>query len=382
MKLFCIVCLAIVCLAVVTTAANATDRYVYVNNQNQPNTITAFQVKAGGRLAQLAGSPFQTGGIGAEGPIESMAIVQFGTASYLYAANGGDGTVSAFTIDKRTGNIAPIAGSPFATDGSSGTYDMAASPDRQFLFVSNEATTDIHAFSIAKTTGALSEISGSPFAVGANITSLYVTANNQFLLAAANSINAVEVFSIASSGAITQVSGSPFPGSGSVMAVQSNCANDLAFDVNNDSNYVDAYSLSSSGSLTPVPGSPFWNGASGDGPNSFDLVLSPNDDFLFTTDSFTQDITSFSIAGNGALSAVTGSPFFTTNWEGGTAITGNGDYLYSVQFVSGKVDGQKVNADGTLTAVPGTPFGPGNQNSLNGEVNSVITYPAPRCRGK
>ena len=128
-----------------------------------------------------------------------------------------------------------------------------------------------------------------------------------------------------------------------------------------------------------MPGSPFWTGASGTGPNSFDLVLSPDNNFLFTTDSFTQDITSFSIAENGELLPVTGSPFYTTSWEGGTAITGNGDYLYLVQFGSGKVDGQKVNPDGTLTPVPGTPFGPGNQNSLNGEVNSVITYPPPRC---
>jgi 6-phosphogluconolactonase (cycloisomerase 2 family) len=376
MKFFCLVCLAMV-----TTLASAADRYVYVNNQNQPNTITAFQVNANGSLTQLDGSPFITGGVGAEGPIESMAIVRFGPASYLYAANGGDGTISVFTIDRTTGNIQPIAGSPFATDGSSGTYDIAASPDRKFLFVSNEATTDIHVLAIAKTTGALSEISGSPFAVSANITSLYVTANNQFLLAAANSINAVEVFSIAASGAITQVSGSPFPGSGSVMAVQSNCANDMAFDVNNDSNYVDAYSLSSSGTLTPVPGSPFWNGVSGTGPNSFDLVLSPDDDFLFTTDSFTQDVTSFSVSPAGALSPVTGSPFYTSSWEGGTTITRNGDFVYSVQFASGKVDGRKVNHDGSLTAVRGTPFGPGNQNSLNGEVNSVISYPPPRCRG-
>jgi 6-phosphogluconolactonase len=162
-----------------------------------------------------------------------MAIVESPSASYLYAANGGDGTVSVFTIDTRTGNIHPIAGSPFSAGASSGTYDMAVSPDRNFLFVSNEATSDIHVFSIEQQTGALTEISGSPFSVGANITSLYVTANSQFLLAAANSINAVEVFGIAASGTIAQVSGSPFAGSGSVMAVQSNCANDLAFDVNN-----------------------------------------------------------------------------------------------------------------------------------------------------
>jgi hypothetical protein len=50
MKLLCILCLVFV-----TTVAMATDRFVYVNNQNQPNTITAFQVKAQGVLKQLDG---------------------------------------------------------------------------------------------------------------------------------------------------------------------------------------------------------------------------------------------------------------------------------------------------------------------------------------
>ncbi len=371
--------LGLACFLVLAVAAGAENRFVYVNNQNQPNTITAFQVGPNGALTQLPQSPIETGGVGAEGPIESMAIVGFGPARYLYAANGGDGTVSAFTIDTTTGNLQPITGSPFAAGGSSGTYDMAASPDFRFLFVSNEATTEIHVFAIAKATGALSEISGSPFEANANITSLYVTANSQYLLVAANSINAIEVYSIASSGAITQIQGSPFAGSGSVQAVQSNCANNQVFAVNNNSTMVDAYTLGPDGTLTPVPGSPFLNGAGGNGPNSFDLVLSPDGKFLFTSDSFSNDITSFAVGGNGSLSQVTGSPFDTFGWEGGTAISRYGNYVYSVQFASGQVDGRAIGPDGELSAIPGTPFGPGDQNSMNGEVNSVITYPPPWC---
>jgi 6-phosphogluconolactonase len=367
------------CLLVLAVAASAENRYVYVNNQNQPNTITAFQVGTNGALTQLPGSPMETGGVGAEGPTESMAIVGFGSARYLYAANGADGTVSGFSIDTSSGNLTPIAGSPFPAGGSLGTYDMAASPNFRFLFVSNEATTEIHVLAIDSNKGALSEISGSPFQANANITSLYVTANSQFLLVAANSINAIEVYSIASSGAITQVQGSPFAGSGSVTAVQSNCANNRVFAVSNNSNLVDAFSMASDGTLTPAPGSPFANGAGGIGPNSFDLALSPDGKFLFTTDSFSTDITSFAVAEDGGLTQVSGSPFATSNWEGGTAISRYGNYVYSVQFISGQVDVRQVNAEGQLNEVPGTPFGPGNQNSMNGEVNSVIAYPPEWC---
>jgi 6-phosphogluconolactonase (cycloisomerase 2 family) len=372
----------VLCLLLFTVAANAGNRFVYVNNQNSPNTISAFQVNHDGSLVQLVDSPFRTGGAGAEGPTESMAIVKRGETHYLYAANGQDGTISAFMIDTATGNLQLIAGSPFLVGDSSGTYDMAASPNHEFLFVSNEVTTVIHVFAISKVNGSLSEIAGSPFPASANITGFYVTANSRFLLVAANSINAVEIFSIAKTGEIAEIQSSPFPGSGSVTAVQANCASDRVFAVSNSSNYVDTYTMAAGGELTPVPGSPFWNGAGGTGPNSFDLVLAPKDGYLFTTDSFSNDITSFAVVPDGSLSQITGSPFATSSWEGGMTVTRDGRFVYSVQFVSGQVDGRKVSRDGSLSAVPGTPFGPGNQNSLNGEVNSVIAFPPPVCSAR
>jgi 6-phosphogluconolactonase len=355
------------------------QRFVYVNNQNQPNTITAFQINSNGSLTQLAGSPFLTGGTGAQGPTESMAIVDTGSVKYLYAANGQDPSISVFTIDPRAGNIVPIAGSPFLLNDSAGGYNIAASLNRKFLFVTNEADTTIHAYALNADTGAITEIAGSPFQADANIAGIWVTANNKFLLAAGNSDNAIGVFAIAKSGALTPVPGSPFAANGNVTAVQSNCASNQVFAVENSTQNVDSYAMSATGTLTPVLGSPFSNGASGTGPNSFALVLSPNNQFLFTTDSFSTDITSFAVARNGALTQVAGSPFYTASWVGGAAITNKGDFLYAVDFASGDVVGEAVSADGTLTTVPGGEFGSGNQNSPGGEVNAVITYPAPAC---
>lgn len=376
--------LCVACLLVLTVGASAQNRFVYVNNQNSPNTITAFQINSNGSLTQLAASPFLIGGSGysqpnSSGPFESEAVVETRNATYLYAANGADGTVSAFTIDPATGNLQPIAGSPFSMGDSQGTYDLTASPDQRFLFVANQASTVIHVLAISPETGSLSNVAGSPFEASANISGLKVTANDRYLIAAGNSIDAVEVFSIAGSGALTEVPGSPFPASGSVVSVESNCASNRVFGVSNSTNVIDAYSMAPNGRLTPVPGSPFPNGATGSGTNSFDLVLSPDNRFLFTTDSFSADLSSLAVTRNGALVQVPGSPFATGNWEGGTAVTKAGDFLYSVQFASGKVDGRSISPNGTLADVPGTPFGPGNQNSLNGIVDSVITYPAPEC---
>jgi 6-phosphogluconolactonase len=368
--------LSTVCLFILTTYACAQNRYVYLNNQSQPNAVTAFQIHPDGSLTQLADSPFDTGGQGQSGPIESMAIVRTAARPVLYAANGGDPSVSAMTIDPGSGNLTPIDGSPFPVNDTAGTYDMAASPDGRFLFVTNEAVTTIHVFAISHTSGGLTEVTGSPFSAGTNISGLWATANGKFLLAADSTINDVQVFAIAASGALSQVQGSPFPANASVSDVRSNCASNLVFTADGGSNLVDAYAMSAAGALAPVPGSPFSNGATGNGPNSFDLAISPTGRFLFTTDSFSNDITSFAIARDGALAQVPGSPFDTGGWVGGTAITARGDYLYSVGFSDGSVTADAIGADGALTLVGSYS---GGLISPNGEANSVISYPAPAC---
>jgi len=369
--------LCVTCLLLITLGANAQKRFVYLNNQNQPNNISGWLINADGSLTTLAGSPFNTGGQGSQGPIESMAIAHTEDGDVLYAANGGDPSVSILHINSGTGNLTPVAGSPFLLNDSAGTYDMAVSPNHRFLFVTNAGGTVIHALAIASENGALREVAGSPFAAGDEMSGLWVTANGKFLLGAGQTRNAVAVFAISSTGAITPVAGSPFPASGTVSDVRSNCGNRV-YAASNSSNLVDGYALAANGSLTPLPGSPYVNGASGSGPNSFDLAIEPNGGFVFTTDSFSTDITSFAVGANGSLSQATGSPYATGGWLGGTTVTRRGDFLYSVGFADGAIVAEAIHPDGTLSPVPGSPFS-GGVISFDGEPNSVITYPALAC---
>ena len=369
--------LCLTCLLLLTLGANAQKRFVYLNNQDQPNNITGWLINnSTGSLTPLAGSPFNTGGQGASGPIESMAIAHTENGDVLYAANGGDPSVSILRINPGTGNLMPIGASPFLLNDSIGTFDMAISPNHHLLFATNDSGTVIHVLAVSQENGALKEVAGSPFPAGDNMSGLWVTANGKFLLASGQTHNAVSVFAIASTGAISPVPGSPFAANASVSDVRSNCANDRVFTADNGSAYIDAYSLAPNGALTPVPGSPFYNGATGTGPNSFDLAIAPNGRFVFTTDSFSTDITSFAVAADGALSQAPGSPYSTGGWLGGTAITNRGDYLYSVSFADGSVNGEAIHPDGSLTLVGSFSSG---QISPNGEPNSVIAYPAMTC---
>jgi 6-phosphogluconolactonase len=358
------------------TLASAQNQFVYTNNQSQPNTITGFLVNSDGSLTQITGSPFATGGNGQNGFDQALAITTFPGKNYLYAANGGDGTISAFRIDPATGNLSHAPGSPFATNNQSANYSLAITPDNRFLFVASDGSPLIHVFAISPQTGGLREVSGGPFNLNSSFIGLKVSANGQFLFAGVINMQAVAVFQISQSGSLSAVPASPFAASGFVGAITTNCAGNFVFAATSG---VDVYSLGANGSLTPVPGSPFPNGSNN---GSFDLVLSPSNQFLFVSESSlfngSAAVSAFKVSAHGRLSLVKGSPFPVTDVNSGIAITSKGDFLYTVLFIASEVDGRRVETDGTLTPVPGTPFATGG-HSVAGLVESVVTFPAPSC---
>ncbi|MGA8430048.1 MAG: beta-propeller fold lactonase family protein [Candidatus Sulfotelmatobacter sp.] len=353
-----------------------TDDNVNVgNDQSSVNTVSAFSVAANGSLSLIAGSPFTTGGSGGGNNIdpEEIAIATLPGTSYLYAANDGSGTIAAFRINAVTGYLMRVNGSPFMADGApGGDYSLAVSPNGKFLFATEENVTVIHVYSINPTTGALTEISSSPFQTGVSNQGLNVTANGKFLIVGEGAATAVAVYSIGSNGTLTPVSGSPFAASAAPLNIQSNCAGNLAF-VADTTPLIDVYSIGSNGALTPVPGEPFSNGTQD---TNGGLALSPNNDFLFVSDTFTNDLSSLAVASDGTLSQGSGSPFSTSNWTGGMAVTKSGKFLYTSLFTVAEVDARAIDEKGKLAPVPGTPFSTGQSQT---GVPTVITFPPPAC---
>jgi 6-phosphogluconolactonase len=383
MKYFWPACLALL----VTSSAVAQNQFVYSDNnvstginQNPVNSVSAFKIESDGSLTQIKGSPYRTGGAGGGNSIdpEEIAVATQNTANFLYAANNGSGTISAYAINPVAGSLARVSGSPFLADGApGGDYSLAASPNGKFLFAAADTATDIHIYSIASN-GSLSEIAGSPFPTGANAEGLKVTPNGKFLLVGENSLNAVGVYNIAASGALTAVAGSPFPTSASPFDLDVNCGGNLVFVIDNGSyngsySIIDVYNMSSDGSLTPVAGEPFYNGTSS---VNGGLALSPNGKFLFVTDTFSTDISSIAVSSNGALSQVPGSPFATSDWTGGIAVSRTGKFVYSALFTVAEIDGRVVDSTGALTPVPGTPFSTGQAQT---GVPTVIAFPPRTC---
>ena len=94
-------------------------------------------------------------------------------AQFAYVVNYYDDTVSAYSIDRKTGALTPIPGSPFATGFS--PYSVAVDPTGQFAYVTNLRNNSVSAYSIDRKTGALTPIPGSPFAAGSGPFSVAIT---------------------------------------------------------------------------------------------------------------------------------------------------------------------------------------------------------------
>jgi 6-phosphogluconolactonase (cycloisomerase 2 family) len=135
---------------------------------------------------------------------------------------------------------------------------------------------------------------------------------------------------------------------------------------NQGSHDVSAYFINrDNGFLTPVPGTNFptagW---------STDIVVHPSDKFVYVTTSddnkslpsSANSVTAFSVASDGSLVSVPGSPFETSGEELAVAVDPSGKFLYATGVrtdsdYTSVIDGYSIDqASGALTPLPGSPF--------------------------
>jgi hypothetical protein len=235
---------------------------------------------------------------------------------------------------------------------------MATTPNDQFLIAANAGTVDITVYSIAAN-GALTAVAGSPFNAGPGgpLDGIKVTPDGKFLAVARINNNAVPMYSISSAGGLTPVPGAPFPagGAGFAAGVDCNCSSNNLFvgEANFGSTIVSVQSIAANGALSPIPGSPFI----GPGNNSNVVLLSPDDSKLFVSNQESSSVTAFNVAASGALTLVPGSPFPAPGSfrPSGMATDQSGTFLYAADF-NNRIIGFSIAANGALSSIPGSPF--------------------------
>lgn len=361
----------------------AQGNFVYTNDDIAgPNTVSGFSVAANGALTLVPGSPFLTGGTGAGGGyFASNRAAVHTDGNFLYASNTASADVSVFTINRKTGALTLVAGSPFATGGTGGLgISLAAAPDGKFLMAANGGSGNIAVFQVAGS-GVLTPIAGSPFAALEPMPrAIKVSPNGKFLAVAGGiDANQVEMFSIASGGSLTSLGTFPGEASGSGIGVEAmdiDCSGRLLYaGVVATMTTVDGYLISHKGALSSLPGAPFQPGV---GLNSCVALLGYGlgRKTLFVSNQGSATITVFSVAPNGSLSLLHGSPFpmnLGAFFPAGMATSQDGRLLY-VANDSAKVSVFRVSGWGALTEVAGSPFATGQAAGLS----SLTAFPPRR----
>ena len=383
-------------------------------NLAPPRFLYATEYQAG-RIAEYVVNPL-TGALtptsqgstwGHWGPVDIASDV----GGYrLYVVNFGSHDLDAYFIDRSTGNLTQVPGSPFALTGIGSR--VVVHPSGHYVYAtssSSSSNTAISAFAV-QSNGSLTPVPGSPFAEGSGTTgALAMDPAGKYLFAAAvrGSVGAVAAYSINSyNGALTPVPGSPFP-TPSYAGCQQFCyeePNDLQVDPTGSYLYgaqgaqqaLDGFKIDrSTGSLTDLPGSPYAEGTYNTPTNCCakdptKISVDPNGKFIHVADDEGDDFSIFK------LNETTGIPTFEASIGNVSNaflpglcvpytvnVDPSGSFLYSegitssgCSFPPGTTDamiGYSINqGNGYLLSVPGSPFPNPNAHSTTVSEEKVL----------
>lgn len=346
---------------VLLPAAADADRTLFVTNSDTPATgLAAFSLAADGSPSAVAGTPVATGE-------EVTGIAVRPDARFAYVTNLDDDSVGVYELN--AGGVPTLQGT--TPSGGNQPTGIGFTPDGAFLYVTNRDSTDtapsVSGFAVDSESGALSPLPGSPFdlgvfdpravAVSPDGGFLYITARRGPLgPPVSNADRAIAVASIAASGVPTPIGGSPFFGTptnpfgaaispdGSRLFVTALTPDDIeVFNLN-----------PATGAPSAVGGSPF---NTGDAP--LVLASTPDGSRVYTGLAGTGEaVQGFDVnPATGALSSIAGTPLAAGGDPNGIAIAPDGSTVYSSLLANpGVVSAMTIADNGGLTALTGSPF--------------------------
>jgi 6-phosphogluconolactonase len=234
-----------------SAVVTADERFLFVAN-TAANSISAFSLdSSSGVLTSLAGSPFSTGTGSAP-----TALALDTLSNFLYVTASGISKVLAFSIASG-GGLTPIAGSPFPCGQN--PNGIGITPRDAFLYTANFGDNSISAFSINASNGALNPITGSPFEVGAGPSSAAIDPAGLFLYVTNSVDDTVSGFNIEGAiGSLANVPGSPFATASQPGGAVVDGLGKFLWVANQGSDAVSGYRINrANGSLISLSGSPF-----------------------------------------------------------------------------------------------------------------------------
>jgi DNA-binding beta-propeller fold protein YncE len=280
----------------------------------------------------------------------SIAVDPLGQFAYVANAYDGtiDGTISTYTIDSSSGVLNPTCGSsPLPLCPSTGKSPTAVTvdPSGKFVYVANMGDSTISAYSIGST-GALTAI-GNPNTIGTGTlpTSIAVDPLGQFAYVANMGNSTISAYSIGSTGALTAIGNPNTIGTGTLpTSIAVDPLGQFAYVANEGSNSISIYTIDPTYGTLAASATPTVT--VGNNPTSVVTVLVGSSEFAYVTNMGNSTISAYSIGSTGALTAIGGSPF--------TAYpTGTSAYPTSITIDPSRKFAYVINAgDGSIWAYP------------------------------
>lgn len=240
----------------VSLAIDSGNHFLFVANQLS-NDVSVFSIGSNASLTEVAGSPFKTGvpPLGGQMPSTPNAVAVTPSGAFLYVANGGQNTVTAFAVTS-SGALTPVGGNDTAAAFATGTSPagVAVDPSGKYLYVANSGSNNVSAFVICATSlpgcpanftpGTLVVAPGSPFSAGLGPASLAVDRTDNFLYVADQTSNQVSEYHInASTGALTALSSPTVSTGTSPMFLAIHPAGNYLYVADNGSDQISGFSV-------------------------------------------------------------------------------------------------------------------------------------------
>jgi 6-phosphogluconolactonase len=334
-----------------TSDSDGAHAVFVMSNSASSNQVLAYR-RAKNGLLELSGH-FATGDRGSGGQTDPLgsqgSLVLSEDRSLLFAMNAGSGDISVFEVaGPRLSLVDQVP--------SGGSAPVAIAQHNDLVYVLNFAgNSNVVGFRLHGG-GQLTQIPNSiRYLTTANsgASSLAFSPDGRFLLVTEKLTNNIDVFPLQSDGTLSPVvvTHDPSPGTFAVTFAADGAA--LVVETGpagaTNASTISSYLVEAAGTLTPISA-----GVPTLGAGTCWHAITPDDRFVYTSNSATSSLSGFMIGGAGTLTPLSGTvvgslPAGSTNLD--IAISDDGKFLYTLDTGNGTLGIFAIQQDGTLTAI-------------------------------
>jgi len=242
----------------------------------------------------------------ADGALKKLSSVKTGSQPaaiardplnrFVYVANYGDDTVSAYTVDKNSGKFTEVKGSPYKVGKK--PREILVDVNGWYLYTINEESNDMSVFLIHFTKGQLAEAQGSPLTFGHRVEHLSGDRTSRFVYVSSNENKSVRIFRFrtAITPSIFEItdSGSPFLFESTPNSVVNDPTGRFTMVTQKESGLVTMFFVgASTGELMPISGNTEPYGL--DGKEPIEALFHPSGKYAYVLNKGSNSISQINI---------------------------------------------------------------------------------------